>query len=68
MPKGQLADQAAANWTSTPGLDHLGVGSGLIEEYQLRRVQARLISLPAFTCGGDVRLVLLSGVQSFLSS
>jgi len=45
--------------------DHLGRGSGLVDEHQACRIKERLGGLPALTRFGYVGSILLGGVQSF---
>jgi hypothetical protein len=44
---------------------HLGIGTGFVQEDQLRRVKLALAALPGRARFGDVRAVLLGGVQRF---
>ena len=65
MPEGRLADQPLATTAAPVGADHLGRGSGLVDEHQACRIKQRLGGLPALTRFGYVGPILLGGVQSF---
>jgi hypothetical protein len=45
--------------------DHLRRDRGLIDEDEARRIELRLLGLQRSALGGDVRPILLGGVQSF---
>ncbi len=45
--------------------DHLGRGSGLVDEHQVLGIKAGLAGLPALPRRGYVGALLLGGVQSF---
>ena len=45
--------------------NHLGRDRRLIDEHEARRTQARLLCFQFGARGGDVRTILLGGVQSF---
>jgi hypothetical protein len=45
--------------------DHLRRDRGLIDEDEARRIELRLLGLQRRALGGDVRPILLGGVQSF---
>jgi hypothetical protein len=47
------------------GAGHVGLGPGLIDEDQAGRVDAVLMAAPPLALGGDVRPMLLGGVQAF---
>jgi len=44
---------------------HVCLGPGLIDEHQAGRVYVPLMATPAFALAGDVRPMLLGGVQAF---
>ena len=44
---------------------HLGRDRRLVDEDQTRRSQRRLLGLQLGAGGGDIRTILLGGVQSF---
>ena len=44
---------------------HLGGDRRLIDEDETRRIQRRLLGFQLGACGGDIRTILLGGVQSF---
>jgi hypothetical protein len=45
--------------------DHLRRDRGLVDEDEPRRTQLRLLGFQCSTLGGDVRAILLGGVQRF---
>lgn len=45
--------------------DHLGRDCRLIDEHQARRIELGLLGFQLGARGGDVRTILLRGVQSF---
>jgi hypothetical protein len=45
--------------------DHLRRDRRLVDEHEARRIEALLLSFQLGTRGGDVRTILLGGVQSF---
>ena len=45
--------------------DHLGRNRSLVNEHQVRRIERRLLGLELSARGGNIRTVLLGGVQSF---
>jgi len=45
--------------------DHLRRDRRLVDEHETRRLKARLLGLQLGARGGNVRTVLLGGVQSF---
>jgi hypothetical protein len=45
--------------------DHLRRDGRLIDEHEARRIEARLIGFQLGARGGDVRTILLGGVQRF---
>jgi hypothetical protein len=45
--------------------DHLRRDRGLVDEDKTRRAQLGLLSFQRSTLGGDVRAILLGGVQCF---
>jgi hypothetical protein len=47
-------------------LDHLRGNRRLVDEHEARRIEARLLGFQLGARGGDVRTILLGGVQSFL--
>jgi hypothetical protein len=47
------------------GAGHVGLGPGLVDEDQACRIDAALMAAPALALGGDVRPMLLGGVQAF---
>ena len=65
MSPRRLADQPLATATAPVGANHLGRGSGLIDEHQALRIKARLPGLPALPRLGYVGPLLLGRVQSF---
>jgi hypothetical protein len=44
---------------------HVGLGPGLVDEYQPLGVKPALIGLPPDPAASDVGAILLAGVQSF---
>jgi hypothetical protein len=44
---------------------HLGRDSGLVDEDEARRLELGLLGLQRSALGGDIRPILLGGVQSF---
>lgn len=65
MPPRRLADQPPATATAAVSADHLGRGSGLIDEHQALDIKLRLAGLPALPRFGYVGPLLLGCVQSF---
>jgi len=63
-PRG-FADQSLPERTAAMRAGHLGIGTGFVQEDQLRRVKLALAALPGRARFGDVRAVLLGGVQRF---
>jgi hypothetical protein len=55
----------AAAGTAAVDARHVGLGPGLVDEDQARRVKPALILLPAGAPACDVRSVLLGRVQAF---
>ena len=60
-----LLDQALAPWRSAIEPGDGGRDAGFINENEPFRVKSRLSPLQGFTTGGDVRPILLGGVQAF---
>jgi len=58
-------DQTLPTQGSAMGAGHVGLGPGLVDEDQARRVNAVLVALPPLALAGDVGAVLLGGAQSF---
>ena len=58
-----LARQALASWRPSPQGRHVGLGPGLVDEDQARRVDTRLKFQPLRPTPGDVGAVLLAGDQ-----
>jgi hypothetical protein len=65
MAKGRLADQSLSFSASTTDADHLGRGSGLINEDQLPGIKPCLAGLEALPGLGDVGPILFGCVQRF---
>lgn len=65
VPERLLADHPLARRPAAIKADHFGVGSGLVHEDQLGRVEARLASFPALARFGHVRPVLFGRAQAF---
>ena len=65
MAPGLLADQTLAAAASATGADHLGVGPGLVDEHQPRRIKSGLAGLPALARLCHVGPVLFGRVQGF---
>ncbi len=61
----RFINQSLANRTSPVAPQHIGAGSGFVDEYEPRRIKKRLLSLPRCPRCGHVRPVLLGGVQNF---
>jgi hypothetical protein len=60
-----LGDEALAARTAPVVSDHLGGDRCLIYEGQTRRIERRLLGFQFGACGGNIRAILLGGVQSF---
>ncbi len=58
-------DEALAPRGTAVGAGHVGLGPGLIDEHQARRVDAALIAAPTLALARDVGPMLLGGVQAF---
>jgi hypothetical protein len=65
MPPWGLADEPPAAATPPTCADHLGRGSGFVDEHQAFRIKVRLAGLPALPGLGHVGPLLLGRVQSF---
>ena len=65
VPPRRFANQALPARATPMRAGHLGVGTGFIQEDQLRRIKLALAVLPGRARRGDVRSVLLGGVQGF---
>jgi hypothetical protein len=60
-----LGDETFTPGAAAMGSRHVGLGPGLVDEDQARRVEPTLILLPLRAAVGDVRSVLLAGAQAF---
>lgn len=65
MAMGGFAHQSLAFHRPAIAPDHVGRSTGLVDEHQLARIEPGLTGLPGFPSFGDIRPVLLAGVQSF---
>jgi hypothetical protein len=65
MAKGRLANQSLSFAASTTDADHLGRGSGLINEDQFPGIKFCLAGLEALPGLGDVGPILFGCVQGF---
>lgn len=65
MTPRDFADQSLPARTTAMRAGHLGVGTGFIQEDQLCRIKPALAALPGRSRRGDVRPILLGGVQGF---
>lgn len=63
MAGGTAAVDTLATLGTSPQPGQAGLGAGLVQKYQPRRIQAALPSLPDLACPGDVRPVLLAGAE-----
>jgi hypothetical protein len=61
----RLAAQALASWSPAMGADHVGLGPGLIDEDEARRINLCLMPFPACPSARDVGPVLLGWQQRF---
>src|SRR2546427_3888580 len=59
------ANQSLAARAPAAQPDHFRIGRGLVDEHQTGRIKHGLPSLPASTCPGHVRAILLRGAQAF---
>src|SRR5499426_945946 len=59
------ANQSLAARAPAAQPDHFRIGRGLVDEYQSGGIKHGLPSLPASTCPGHVRAILLRGAQAF---
>ena len=59
------ANQSLAARAPAAQPDHFRIGRGLVDEHQSGRIKHGLPSLPASTCPGHVRAILLRGAQAF---
>lgn len=64
MAKGDFADQPLTAFAAATGADHVRRRASLVEENQPFRVKRTLGVLPFGAGLGDVRAILLGGVQS----
>ena len=64
-PCGDLGDQPLAPRRPAVGARHVGLGPGLVDEDQAGRIKPSLILFPLRPPPGDVRTILLAGVQAF---
>jgi hypothetical protein len=62
------ADEAAAASGAPAGAGHIGAGTGLVDEYQMRGIKGELVPPPALACRRHVWPFLLAGVQDFFYS
>ncbi len=62
---GGFGEQWLSPRTPATGPDHVGLGPGLIDEDEPRRIDLALMPLPPGAAAGDVRPVLLAGVHGF---
>ena len=60
-----IVDQPLATRSTAAQPHHRGVGGGLVDEHQPRRVKHALVAHPAAAGAGHVRALLLHRVQSF---
>ena len=60
-----LGDQPLANWAASVLAHHLGRHRGLVDEHQTRCLQLGLLGFQRGARGGDIRTILLGGVQCF---
>jgi hypothetical protein len=60
-----LGKEAAAPRASSMQARHVGLGPGLVDEDEPRRIELSLVLLPALTPPFDVGPILLGGVQAF---
>ena len=60
-----LLDEALAPWRSAIEAGDVGRDAGFINEHEPLRIKSRLPPLQSLTIGGDVRPILLGGVQAF---
>jgi hypothetical protein len=60
-----LGDQARAAAAVPVPAGHIGLGPGLVDEYQAPRVKPSLMRLPPGPAAGDVGAILFAGVQRF---
>jgi hypothetical protein len=65
VPVRHLGDQPAAAGAAAMAARHVGLGPGLVDKDQSGGVEPALMRLPAPPPPGDVRPVLLAGVQGF---
>ena len=65
LAKWCLGKQAFAPLAPAMKASHIGLGPGLVDEDQLRRIELMLMPFPALTSPCDVRAILFAGVQAF---
>jgi hypothetical protein len=61
----RFGDQPLAPRRAAVGTRHVGLGPGLVDEDKARRIKPPLILFPLRPPPGDVRTILLAGVQTF---
>src|SRR5262249_8054447 len=62
------ANQSLAARAPAAQPDHFRIGRGLVDEHQSGGIKHGLPSLPASTCPGHVRAILLRGTQAFFEA
>src|SRR5207244_5920221 len=62
------ANQSLAAPAPAAQPDHFRIGRGLVDEHQSGGIKHGLPSLPASTCPGHVRAILLRGAQAFFEA
>ena len=65
LPVRGFGEQGLSPRAPATGPDHVGLGPGLIDENQPRRVNLTLMALPPGAAAGHVRPVLFAGVHGF---
>ena len=60
-----LCDQSLAASRTAMSAGHVGLGPGLVDEDEARRIKPPLILSPLCPSPGDVGTILLAGVQAF---
>ena len=64
-PCGTFATRRSPRGAAPVVPDHLRRHRRLVDEHEARRFELGLLGLQLGACGGDIRTILLGGVQSF---
>ncbi len=65
MAMRNLRNESLTTRGATVATDHFRRDCGLVDEDETLRIERGLLSLEIGACSGDIRTILLGGVQSF---